>query len=120
MHLLQSPDLDPPATRFEGPGDGYVGKSKGEGFYYNSEDQRLYINKTQYFAPLPPDVWSYQVGGYQVCDKWLKDRRQRKLDINDIRTYCRIVTALKKTIEIQREIDELYPAVEADILTWPD
>jgi hypothetical protein len=120
LHLLQSPDLDPPVTRFEGPGDGYVGKSKGEGFYYNSEDQRLYINKTQYFAPLPPDVWSYQVGGYQVCDKWLKDRRQRKLDINDIRTYCRIVTALKKTIEIQREIDELYPAVEADILTWPD
>lgn len=120
LHLMKSPELDPPKASFEGLGDGLVAKSKAEGFLYDGDNQRVNINKTQYFAPVPPDIWSYQVGGYQVCDKWLKDRRRRKLDVNDIRTYCRIVTALKKTIEIQREIDELYPAVEADILTWPD
>lgn len=65
-------------------------------------------------------VWSYRVGGYQVCDKWLKDRKHRRLDINEVRTYCRIVTALKKTIEIQQEIDELYLAVEDDLITWPN
>jgi hypothetical protein len=30
------------------------------------------------------------------------------------------VTALKKTIEIQQEIDELYLAVEDDLITWPN
>jgi hypothetical protein len=46
-------------------------------------------------------------GGYQVCEKWLKDRQNRPLDLDDIRTCCRIVTALKLTIGIQREIDAL-------------
>ena len=41
-------------------------------------------------------------------------------NINEVRTYCRIVTALKKTIEIQQEIDELYLAVEDDLITWPN
>ncbi len=27
-------------------------------------------------------------------------------------TYCKIVTAIKKSIEIQKEIDELYPLIE--------
>ncbi len=120
LHLLRSPELDPPEARFEGQGDGSVANSKREGFYYDSEAQRVHINKTQYFAPVPPDVWSYRVGGYQVCDKWLKDRKHRRLDINEVRTYCRIVTALKKTIEIQQEIDELYLAVEDDLITWPN
>ena len=120
LHFLETPELDLPEARFEGSGDGYIAKSKGEGFRYNSEAGRLYINKTQYFAPVPPEVYSYRVGGYQVCDKWLKDRRGRKLDINDVRTYCRILTALKKTIELQQEIDEHYPAIEADLITWSD
>jgi len=120
LHLLVSPELDPPAARFEGTGDRLVAKTEKEGFYYNSETHRVYINKTQYFAPVTPEVYSYWIGGYQVCDKWLRDRRGRKLDINDVRTYCRIVTALKKTIELQQEIDELYPAVEADLMTWSD
>ena len=55
-------------------------------------------------------------GGYQVCEKWLKDRRERRLDLEEIRTYCRIVTALACTIEIQSEIDALYAGVEADVV----
>ena len=62
-------------------------------------------------------VWKYQVGGYQVCEKWLKDRRERRLELDDIRTYCRIVTALGLTIAIQAEIDALYPDIEKKL--WP-
>jgi len=64
-------------------------------------------------------VWTYRIGGYQVCEKWLKDRRERRLELDDIRTYCRIVTALKRTIEIQEEINALYPALEEQILPQP-
>ena len=61
-------------------------------------------------------VWRYQVGGYQVCEKWLKDRQERRLELDDIRTYCRIVTALGRTLVIQTEIDALYPGVEKNVV----
>jgi predicted helicase len=112
LHLLNSPELDPPAARFQGEGDGRVAKTKSQGFCYDAGEQRVYINPTQYFGPVSPEVWAYRVGGYQVCEKWLKDRRERRLDFEDIRAYCRIATALERTLEIQQEIEALYPEVE--------
>jgi predicted helicase len=111
LHLLQSPELDPPIARFQGEGDGVVQTSK-KGLRYDPEGQRVYINEAQYFEGVPPEVWEYHIGGYQVCHKWLKDRKGRALSLAEIRTYCHIVTALAKTIEIQGQIDELYPGVE--------
>jgi hypothetical protein len=64
-------------------------------------------------------VWSYQVGGYQVCEKWLKDRQERRLAVDDIRTYCRIVTALGRTLVIQTEIDALYHGIEKNVVAIP-
>jgi hypothetical protein len=61
------------------------------------------------------DVWSYQIGGYQVSDKWLKDRKDRVLSLDEIQTYCRIVTAIYKTIQIQKEIDKIYNEVEMSL-----
>ena len=80
------------------------------------KERRVYINKTQYFEGVEPEVWEYQIGGYQVLDKWLKDRKKRILNLDDIKHYCRVVTALSKTIEIQTEIDVLYPQVEKDTI----
>jgi predicted helicase len=116
LHLLKSPELDPPVARFEGQGEGRVAKSKSQGLRYDAEAQRVYINQSQYFAPVPAEVWEYQIGGYQVCEKWLKDRRERRLELDDIRTYCRIVTALQHTIAIQGEIDAIYLTAEATML----
>jgi predicted helicase len=117
LHLLTSPELDPPACRFEGEGDSRIGKGRKAGFRYEPGEQRTYINATQYFAPVAEAVWSYQVGGYQACEKWLKDRQERRLELDDIRTYCRIVTALGRTLVIQTEIDALYPGVEKNVVT---
>ncbi|MBC7220808.1 hypothetical protein H5T55_04990 [Candidatus Bipolaricaulota bacterium] len=61
---------------------------------------------------------SFPVGGLsalgdgQMCHKWLKDRKDRTLTLDDIRTYCCITTALSKTIEVQFAIDKLYPTAE--------
>jgi len=59
-------------------------------------------------------VWDgkQHIGGYQVCDKWLKDRKGRTLSLDDIRHYCKVVTAIETTIKIQKEIDHLYPEIE--------
>ena len=120
LHLLKSPELDSPACRFDGEGESRVAKGKKVGLHYEPGEQRVYINPTQYFAPVPEAVWTYQVGGYQVCEKWLKDRQERRLEVDDIRTYCRIVTALKLTLGIQQEINTLYPRAESKTVVLPE
>ncbi|MGI5869473.1 MAG: type ISP restriction/modification enzyme [Kiritimatiellia bacterium] len=112
LHLLKSPDLDPPACRFEGDGDSRVEKRRDTGLRYAADEERVYINAAQHFAPVPEAIWSCQIGGYQVCEKWLKDRRGRRLELDDIRAYCRIVTALGLTLALQGQIDALYPEAE--------
>jgi hypothetical protein len=116
LHLFNSPELDPPACRFDGKGDSRVGKGRTAGLRYESDEERVYISVTQYFAPVPEAVWSFHLGGYQVCEKWLKDRQERRLEVDDIRTYCRIVTALGLTLDIQKQIDRLYAEVERNVL----
>jgi predicted helicase len=120
LHLLKSPELDLPACQFEGEGDSCIAKGRKVGLRYEPGERRVCINATQYFAPVPQEVWNYQVGGYQVCEKWLKDRQERRLEFDDIRTYCRIVTSLKLTLGIQQDINALYPRAESKIVILPE
>ncbi len=119
LHLLTSPELDPPACRFEGEGDSVVMRTKAQGFRYDPDECRMYINKTQYFDPISPEIHAYRIGGYQVCDKWLKDRKDRPLELHDIRTYCQMVTALWRTLEIQQELGILYDDTKKNLVTIP-
>jgi len=73
---------------------------------------RVYINDEQYFENVPPEVWSFHVGGYQVCRKWLKDRKGRTLGYDDIDTYRNITEAIRETLRIMDEIDAAIPS-------WP-
>lgn len=83
---------------------------------YDEIANRFYFNKSQYIGGVPKEVWEYQIGGYQVCSKWLKDRKGKKLSANDMKHYCKIVTSLHKTIKIQKEIDGIYDEVEKDVI----
>jgi predicted helicase len=67
---------------------------------------RVWINQKQYFDNVPPEVWGYHIGGYQVCQKWLKDRKGRQLSYDDLTHYRGIVAALARTIELQVAIDD--------------
>ena len=82
---------------------------------YDAGTQRVSINKTQYFAPVPPKVWAFQIGGYQVCHKWLKDRKGRTLTEEDITHYGSIVAALGETIRLMSEIDAVIEEHDG----WP-
>ncbi len=55
----------------------------------------------------PEEVWNFHIGGYQVCHKWLKDRKGRTLSDDDLAHYQKIVVALNETIRIMAEIDEV-------------
>ena len=66
---------------------------------------RVWINATQYFDGVPKEVWEFHVGGYQVCAKWLKDRKGRKLTYDELTHYQSIVSALAETIVLMENID---------------
>lgn len=109
LHLLKSDELDTPIARFQGKGENRVEKPK-----YDDTTGRVYINNEQYFEGISPEIWDYQIGGYKVCEKWLKDRKKRVLTLDEIQTYCRIATSIHKTIEIQKSIDEEYASIEQE------
>ncbi len=112
LHLLKSSELDIPVARFQGRGNDKVEKLK-------YEKGKLYINNDQYFEGISQEVWEYQIGGYQVCDKWLKDRKGRPLSVEDIKHYCMVVASIQKTIEIQKAIDDDYPKIEKELQNHP-
>jgi hypothetical protein len=74
---------------------------------YNEEQERLYINKNQYFENFPQSVWEYEIGGYQVFDKYLKARKDLPLTYNEINHLKKVAASIIKTIEIQQNIDTL-------------
>ncbi len=110
LHLLKSPAIDQPIAKYQGSGT----NDRIDEIIYIEDEQRIYINKDKYFEGVAPEVWNYHIGGYQVLQKYLKERKGRNID--DAPHFCRIVTALSKTIEIQKQIDEIYPEVEKELI----
>ena len=102
LHLLESPTLDHPITEFIGSRNPEVEKPSW------SQDT-VWVDKRQTigFKGVPEAVWNFHIGGYQVCQKWLKDRKGRTLSDDDIAHYQKIVVALNETIRLMQEIDEV-------------
>ena len=107
LHLMESPKLNNLITKYP-----VVGPNQVEAVRYDEANQRVYINKSQYFEGVSPEVWNFHIGGYQVCQKWLKDRKGRTLSYDELTHYQKVVVALKETIHLMQEIDELIPG-------WP-
>ncbi len=84
----------------------------------DKKGERVYINKDQYFEGLEENIWQYQIGGYQVCNKWLKDRTGRILSLDDVKHYCKVATAIERTINIQKSIDEIYNEAEKKLIDF--
>lgn len=81
------------APRFEPPEEG----SRGSG--------RIILGDGLCIEDVPEDVFRAWIGGYQVCQKWLKDRRGRALSAGEVERYVAIVSALAETSLLMAEID---------------
>ena len=68
---------------------------------------RVWINDDQYFDNVPLTAWEFYIGGYQPAQKWLKDRRGRTLEFDDILHYQKIIVALSETDRLMKEIDKI-------------
>jgi very-short-patch-repair endonuclease len=106
IHLLESPIVESFITTFPHDGDNIVVKPK---FVCPKEEAigRVYINETQYFGNVPAPVWNFYIGGYQPAQKWLKDRKNRKLDVDEIYHYQKIIAALSETDRLMKEFDKI-------------
>lgn len=105
LHLLESPKLHKSRTEF-------IGGPNPEVERISWSNQTVWIDgdKSTGFRGVPEAVWNFDIGGYHVCDKWLKDRRGRTLTKDDIAHYQKIVVALTDTIRVMKEIDEVIEA----------
>ncbi len=70
------------------------------------EGEKVWINETQYFGNVPEAAWNFHIGGYQVLQKWLKDRKGRTLSFDDLEHYETVVSVLLQTIKLMSAIDE--------------
>jgi predicted helicase len=75
---------------------------------YDEAKKRLYYNAEQYFENVEKAVWEFEIGGYQVLNKWLSDRKGRTLSLDDAETVQKIIIALGETIRLMQEIDTLF------------
>lgn len=129
LHLLKSPALSTSIVHYPirgnnevaqnypqymapGTPDPTTGTPLSEGRVYISGDDPTNAIRGQYFAGISPDIWEFEIGGYPVCERWLKDRRGRTLSNGDITQYERIIVAMKETTRIMGEIDIAIPS-------WP-
>jgi predicted helicase len=101
IHLLKSSSLSPPISRYQGSGS----NDMVEFIKHDEHKGTVQINDDKHFEGITPDLWNYHIGGYQVLHKYLKDRKGKSLA--DPIHYCRMVTALALTIEIQARIDQI-------------
>ena len=85
------------------PGDFHVANP-----VYDPGHERLHINTTQYFFPVPADVWAFHIGGYQVLDKYLKSRKSRTLCLDEIENVQQVVSVLRFTIDQMQRIEACW------------
>jgi predicted helicase len=107
IHLLESPVVEHYITQYPMNGDNVVVKPRFVVAQPPDKIGKVYINDTQYFDHVPQIAWEFYIGGYQPAQKWLKDRKDRKLEFEDILHYQKIIVALTETDRLMKEIDKI-------------
>jgi len=110
IHLLESPIVNKPITSYPIDGNNRVENIKAMPINETTVPVvyvRAFINSTQYFDNIPAVAWNFYIGGYQPAQKWLKDRKDRQLEFDDILHYQKIIVALTETDRLMKEIDQI-------------
>jgi predicted helicase len=109
IHLLEHDALESLVTSFPESGDNSVSRSivKKDFELTGASDEvgRIWINDSQYIGDVPVRAWEFYIGGYQPAQKWLKSRKGRKLDYDDLLHYQKVIVALLETDRVVQEID---------------
>ena len=109
IHLLESPKVEAYITSYPKEGDNTITTkiAKKDWELTSEKTGRIWINEDQYFDNIPLVAWEFYIGGYQPAQKWLKDRKKRTLEVDDILHYQKIIVALFETDRLMKEIDKI-------------
>lgn len=116
IHLLESPKVVDYITSYDKAEDAEtdhnvittkIGKNDWQIIDKDKQLGRIWINESKYFNNVPLTAWQFYIGGYQPAQKWLKDRKERELNFEDILHYQKIIVALTETDRIMKEIDKI-------------
>jgi len=111
IHLLESPKVEDYITSYPVNGDNVITRkiTKTDIGYepIDNTKGKVWINDEQYFDSVPLTAWEFYIGGYQPAQKWLKDRKERTLEFDDILHYQKIIVALSETDRLMKEIDKI-------------
>jgi len=73
----------------------------------------IFLNNDLCIKGVTEDIWNYTIGGYQVLDKWIKgssksgSRIGMQLTHEDFEYLADVCKVIKKTIEIQKELEAM-------------
>jgi hypothetical protein len=110
LHLLKHRLLNNPIVKYRGKENSDIIKK----IIYSEEEKTVHINDDRYFDNVTPQMWNYFIGGYKVMEKYLKLRIGRQMD--SPQHYTRLATSIALTIDIQKEIDKLFPNIESSTI----
>lgn len=111
IHLLESAKVERFVTTYPVEGHNTIiwNITKQGWELYDTINQlgKVWINDEQYFDKVPLTAWEFYIGNYQPAQKWLQDRKGRKLDFHDVLHYQKIIVALVETDRLMKAIDEV-------------
>lgn len=70
-------------------------------------ENKIILNEDLAISPIDAEIWNYTIGGYQVLKQWLKYRKDYVCTKEELEHLLKICKILKKTIEIQKALDEI-------------
>lgn len=103
LHLLKKL----PNTNLGNP---KVTTGKVEKIYWQSN--KLYIHPTQYFENISYEIFEYEIGGYKVLQKYLKEREGTELSLEEIEHIQAVINILNRTIEIQNMLATITATID--------
>lgn len=70
------------------------------------KNNKIYINENTFIDGIEQEVFEFMIGGYQVLDKWLSDRKNTTLSSDELLHYLKIIVSLKQTSQIMNELNK--------------
>ena len=114
LHCMSSDYLLDVPRRFEGTSDFVMGKARwlDRSIHIERLNEVIDNSNVSRFYDVDEDIWNYQVGGSKVCEKWLKDRRNRVVTQDEIEHFERILRAIELSIKEIKRLRAFLPPVE--------
>jgi predicted helicase len=112
LHLMTSPKLDKFVTTYSGPNNPKVSRISWSNDTVWLDAAATKKGQTSGpgtvgFRGVPAAVWNFHIGGYQICEKWLKDRKDRTLSDEELVHYQKIIVSLDETVRLMKDIDQV-------------